>query len=359
MKAFVTGGTGFIGRRVVQQLLDRGDDVYVLARSPERAADLAAAGAHVVPGDIADVESMTAAMRGSDVVFHLAAWYKIGPHDTSMARPINVDGTRKVLGLAYALGVPRIVYTSTTAVFGDTHGALVDETYRADPAALRTEYDRTKWAAHYEVAVPLIEKGAPITIVMPGGVFGPGDMSITGEMLQRFFSGRLPMVPGPETMITYAYVDDIAAGHLLAADKGRAGEAYILAGPAFTVGELVDLWSLMTGKNVPALKVPARLLRPMVPLVGAVQSVIPLPDFYGAEGFATLGATYVGRADKAREELGWKPRPVEEGLVETIAWLSDRYSPRPVMGLREKQFAGAALAAAAVLAAWWFMRRRK
>lgn len=359
MKAFVTGGTGFVGRHLVRHLLARGVEVYVLARSPQSASDLAAAGAHIVPGDITDLESMTAGMRGSDVVFHVAAWYKIGAPDTSQARKTNVDGTRNVLGLAYALGVPRIVYTSTVAVFGDTCGEIVDEEYRADPAALLTEYDRTKWAAHYEVALPLIERGAPIVIVMPGGVFGPGDTSIVGDLMQRFFSGRLPVLPGPETTITYAHVDDIVAGHLLAAEKGRVGESYILAGPGLSLGEFVDLWSLLADKRAPRLRIPAAWLRPFAPVMGLLQQLVPVPDTFGGESVAMLGATYLARSDKARDELGWRPRPVEEGLAGTLASLADTAPPAQGLGRREKQLAAAGLAVAATLLLVWLLSRRK
>jgi nucleoside-diphosphate-sugar epimerase len=359
MKAFVTGGTGFIGRRLVRQLLARGDEVRVLARSPQSASDLAAAGAHIVPGDITDLESMTADMRGSDVVFHVAAWYKIGTADTSQARKINVDGTRNVLGLAYALGVPRIVYTSTVAVFGDTSGETVDEDYRADPGALLTEYDRTKWAAHYEVALPLIEQGAPIVIVLPGGVFGPGDTSIVGDLMRRFYGGRLPVLPGPETAITYAHVDDIVAGHLLAAEKGRVGESYILAGPGLTMGEFADLFALLTGMRAPRLRIPAGWLRPFAPLMGLLQQLVPVPDTFGGESLAMLGATYLARSDKARQELGWQPRPVEEGLADTLAWLADATPPGRGLSRRNKRLAAVGLAVAAGLVAVWLLSRRK
>jgi hypothetical protein len=195
MKAFVTGGTGFIGQQVVRKLLARHYAVYALARSAASAQTLAALGCTIVQGDITDVESMREGMAGSDVVFHIAAWYKVGSPDWLQAEAINVGGTRNVLRLAHELGVPRIIYTSTIAVFGDTQGQLVDETfYQGGP--FLSEYDRTKWLAHYKVAVPLIEKGAPIIIVMPGMVYGPGDTSSLAEMMRLFYRG-LPALPGP------------------------------------------------------------------------------------------------------------------------------------------------------------------
>jgi dihydroflavonol-4-reductase len=239
MKAFVTGGTGLIGRSLIRQLVERGYHVHALARSAAGAATVSALGATSVPGDVTDRESMRAGMRGSEVVFHLAAIYDYAPEAKAQCEPINVEGTRVVLELAHELRVPRIVYTSSLAVFGDTHGELPDETYRADGPFL-TEYDRTKWQAHYEVAMPLIEAGAPIIIVMPGAVYGPGDTSWLAEAMRLFHRGLMPLVPGPESVVTYAYVDDVAEGHILAAEKGRVGESYILAGPAVPLGEMVD-----------------------------------------------------------------------------------------------------------------------
>jgi len=323
MKAFVTGGTGFIGSHVVRKLTERGYEVHALARSDRTAAALEAAGARAARGDITDAASMREGMRGSDVVFHMAAWYKIGSRDWKQAEAINVGGSRNVLGLAHELGVPKIVYTSTVGVFGDTKGQTVDESYVCHEPFF-TEYERTKWAAHYEVALPLTEEGAPVIIVMPGGVYGPGDASVIGHVMQRFCRGRLPFLPGPETTFTYAHVEDIAEGHILAAEKGRIGESYVLAGPAVPFDELIDLWAEITGRRAPAVRIPGRLLRPFAPLIGAIGSVIPLPMMFSEDATRALGATYMARADKAREELGWQTRPLREGMRETLNLISKR-----------------------------------
>jgi len=230
MKAFVTGGTGFIGQHLVRQLVERDYEVVALARSESGVEQLRTLGARPALGDITDMDSMREPMAGCDLVFHVAGWYKIGGDDWMQAEIINVGGTRKVLRLAYELGIPKIIYTSTVAVFGDTHGNIVDETYHTDGPFV-TEYDRTKWLAHYKVAVPLIEKGAPIIIVIPGVAYGPGDHSWIGDLMRTFYIG-VPVLAGPDTAFTYAHVDDIAEGHILAAEKGRIGESYVLAGPA-------------------------------------------------------------------------------------------------------------------------------
>ena len=356
MKAFVTGGTGFIGRALIRQLIARGYRVHALARSQDGAAALQALGATVVPGDVTDRESMRAAMRGSDVVFHLAAIYDYSPAAQAQCEPINVEGTRVVLGLAHELRVPRIVYTSSLAVFGDTHGELPDESYRADGPFL-TEYDRTKWQAHYEVALPLIEQGAPIIIVMPGAVYGPGDTSWLAEAMRLFHRGLMPLVPGPESVVTYAYVDDVAEGHILAAEKGRVGESYILAGPAVPLGEMVDFWAQLTGKRPPAARVPTRLVRPLAPAVARLQPALSLPQLFGEDMVRMMGVSYAGRADKARAELGWRPRPLQTGMLDTFEWIA---ATEPAdAGAREKRAAGLILLAALVLLILWLRGRRR
>jgi len=355
MRAFVTGGTGFIGRSLVRHLIVRGDDVLALARSESGAATLRALGAKVVPGDVTDRESMRAAMRGCDVVFHLAGVYDFSPEAKAQCAAINVDGTRNVLGLAHELRVPRIVYTSSLAVFGDTHGELPDETYRSDGPFL-TEYDRTKWLAHYEVAEPLIRQGAPIVIVMPGVVYGPGDESWLADAMRYFHRGLLPIVPGPESVVTYAYVDDVAAGHILAAEKGRPGESYILAGPAVPLGEMVDFWAQLLGKRPPSARVPARLVTPLAPVAARLQPALSLPPMFSEDLVRTMGVTYAGRADKARAELGWRPRPLQTGMLDTFEWIA---ATEPLdAGQREKRAATAILLAAVVLLFLWLRARR-
>jgi dihydroflavonol-4-reductase len=359
MKAFVTGGTGFIGQQVVRKLLARGYAVVALARSPlsESARRLTVMGAKVMAGDILDVDSMREPMAGSDVVFHIAAWYKIGDPNPAQAEIINVGGTRKVLRLAYELDIPKIIYTSTVGVFGDTKGQLVDESfYQGGP--FLSEYDRTKWLAHYKVALPLIEKGAPIIIVMPGGVYGPGDTSSIADMMRLFYRG-LPILPGPETTLTYAHVEDIAEGHVLAAEKGQIGESYILAGPAIPLGEMFEFWGYLTGKRPPQLYAPASLVRPTASLMGVVASVIPLPPVFSQEATEILGTTYMARSDKARAELGWQTRPLQTGMLETFAWIAETESVRQADNEMEKQLASVALLAAVVLLLLWLLGRRR
>ncbi len=357
MKAFVTGGSGFIGRHLIRKLTARGYKVRALSRSINSDVLLRQLGAEPVRGHLNDLPALRQGMKGCDVVFHMAAWYRLGRRGASQAERINVRGTRNVLQTAYQMGIPKIVYTSTIAVFGDTRGQMVDESYYQG-APFLSEYDRTKWLAHYRVALPLIEEGAPIIIVMPGGVYGPGDTSVINEMLTLFLRGKLPVLPGPETTLTYAHVDDIAEGHILAAEKGKTGESYILTGPARSLGEMVRLWAELSGRPAPRLVIPAGMLRPFAPLMGLLEGVVDLPGAFTEEAVRSLGATYIARSDKARAELGWQPRPLEEGMAETVASALHNMPRVRVPSAEEtRKRAAAALLLAALLTMLWLRDR--
>ena len=182
---FVTGATGFVGAEVAKQLLSRGHHVVVLVRDPAKASLLARLGAEVHAGDVTAPDTLREPMRGADGVFHVAAWYKTGqPRAAALAVAVNVDGTRHVLHAMRDLGIAKGVYTSTLAVNSDTRGSVVDETYRYRGPHL-TVYDRTKWQAHYEVALPMMTAGLPLVIVQPGAVYGPGDTSALRGDLRR------------------------------------------------------------------------------------------------------------------------------------------------------------------------------
>jgi nucleoside-diphosphate-sugar epimerase len=359
MKAFVTGGTGFIGKRVVSKLVDRGYQVNSLVRSGKGAEEMESLGAHPVWGDISDKGSMREGMRGSDVVFHIAGWYKLGARDQDIAYQINVEGTRNVLSLAQELGIPKIVYTSTVTVYGNTHGRLATELDRMPAGPFLTEYDRTKWKAHNEVVIPLLARGAPVIIVAPGAVYGPDDPSLVGDMMRRYYRGQFPILPGPEMTLTYAHVDDIAEGHILAAEKGKIGETYILAGPAVPMGEMVKIWSGVSGKPVPLAMIPARFVKPLAPVVGLIEKVLPLPEVVSGDTLSILDATYTASSEKARQKLGWKTRPISQGMSETFAEIA-AHSPPPLPAAeRQRRIAGLAIGMAVGLLVVWLLTRRR
>jgi nucleoside-diphosphate-sugar epimerase len=320
VKYFVTGATGFIGGRLTEQLINDGHEVIALVRTPAKAQHLEAMGVTLAEGDITEKDTMRDPMRGVDGVFHMAAWYKVGVQ-SDLAEKINVDGTRNVLELMRELDIPKGVYTSTVGVFSDTDGVMADESYYFDPAKedFLSEYERTKWQAHYEVAQPMIEDGLPLVIVMPGLVYGPGDTSSAGETLRQFLQGDLPMMP-QKTAFVWAHVDDIATAHRLAMQDGTPGETYIIAGEKATFIEAMHLAEELTGIPAPKLTVPPAGMKLMAGLMGLVNRVVDVPAQYHPESLRTIaGVTYLGDNSKARRELGYQPRSLREGLRETLA----------------------------------------
>lgn len=319
MRYFVTGATGFIGGHLARELIKRGHTVSAVVRTPSKAQDLAALGVEIHAGDITDKESMRQPMTGVDGVFHLAAWYKIGAKDGDAAQRINVGGTRNVLELMRELGISKGVYTSSLAIFSDTGGRVVDETYRFEGKHL-SEYDRTKAEAHYTVALPMIAEGLPLVIAMPGLVYGEGDPSAAGDVLRQYLQRKLPLVP-QKTAFTWAHVDDIVTGHILAMEKGVPGETYIVAGPAHTLTEALSIAEKATGIPAPRLQAPPALLKGMSAIMSVVERVVSLPEAYTSEGLrVSAGVTYLGTNEKARRELGYAPRSLEDGLPDVLRY---------------------------------------
>src|SRR5215216_4505626 len=248
MRYFVTGATGFVGGRLARKLSEQGHQVHASVRDPDKAKDLQALGVKLFKGDVTNKESMREAMQGVDGVFHVAGWYKIGVKDKSDAERVNVQGTRNVLELMQELKISKGVYTSTCAINSDTHGKVVDESYHFSGKHL-SEYDRTNAAAH-EIAKEFIGKGLPLVIVMPGLIYGPGDTSSLGESIVAFLKGQFPMIPAKAGNCP-AHVEDVAQGHILAMEKGRVGESYMITGERYTLADAFKLASQITGKRAP------------------------------------------------------------------------------------------------------------
>jgi nucleoside-diphosphate-sugar epimerase len=333
---FITGATGFVGGAIADMLLDEGHDLVVLARTPSKAEDLADRGAEVVDGDITEKESMRDAMDGTDGVYHIAAWYKVGAADDSKAERINVGGTRNVLELVDELDIPKAVYTSSIAINSDTKGQVVDESYRFE-GPHQSEYDRTKWTAHYEVVEPMAADGVPVVSLLPGAIYGPGDTSQIRKFLRMYLKGILPAVP-QRTAMSFGHIEDTARAHLQAMEDGEPGEEYIVTGPHRTVVELFETAADITGipapRGVPpevftGLSIFSGFAEPFVDM----QDIVDLPDFFRSETLRVMaGSTYLGDNSKAVEELGLEHRPFEDGLRKTIAHemrdLGDRVSRR-------------------------------
>jgi nucleoside-diphosphate-sugar epimerase len=317
MEYFVTGGTGFIGGRVIKRLLQAGHKVVALVRSARKAAFLKDSGVLLAEGDITDKSSLMPAMSGVDGVFHIAGWYRVGVDSKSLAEKINVEGTRNVLEAMKELGIKKGVYTSTLAVNSDTKGQIIDESYTYNGSHLSV-YDHTKWKAQYEVAEPMMKQGLPLVIVLPGLVYGPGDTSQIGEAFRKILLRKLPMIV-KKNAYCWAHVDDVAQGHILAMEKGKPGDSYIIAGPPHTLEEAVAIGVKITGQKGPLFRVSPGVAKFLSLKMKILGFAFHLPPEFTAESLrVSAGVTYLGSNEKAKKELGYSVRPLEEGLKETL-----------------------------------------
>ena len=320
MRAFVTGATGFIGSRLAKKLRERGDDVVCLVRRPQKAAELEALGCTIVEGDLSDEAKIRAALEGCDAVFHVAADYRVGVRTSEYPKMVdaNIGGTTRVIDAAVDAGVARIVYVSTIAAFGNTRGEVVDETYRHPGGSYTSEYERTKVEAH-KVAFERIAEGAPVIVVQPGSVYGPGDRAAVGSQIDQAANGKLPALAFPRLGLNMVHVDDVVDGVLLAHDKGTVGEAYVLGGELTTLGEVVRKAAEAGGRKPPRITMPTVLLKAMVPVAPLVTKAMGVGPNLKEIISSADGVTFWASDQKARSQLGYTPRDLDTGIRQTVA----------------------------------------
>lgn len=320
MRVLLTGGTGFLGSEVARLLVERGDRVRAVVRDAARAEALGELGCELVEADLGDEAALFTACRGVQAVVHGASLCELGVCEDRRADLVdtNVCGTERMLGAALAAGVQRAVYVSTVAVFGDTGGRIADESWTRDPAlAWSSVYEETTAVAHGR-AQEIAARGLPLVIVQPGAVYGPGARSALSQVLERFLSGRLPLLPFPELGVTPVHRDDAAAGVLLALDSGVPGESYVLGGAPVRTRELLSLLAEVSGRPAPST-LPTSLLRALSPLGRYVGPRLGLPPNLRELISCSDGVTFWADARKASDQLGWTSRPLREGLTELVA----------------------------------------
>lgn len=318
MRFAMTGATGFVGGALARLLVDRGHTVVATVRSPDAPAAVALAeiGVELATAHLGDPDALAAAFAGADGVFHVAGWYKTGAKDSSEAWSVNVDGTRTVLAAAAEAGDPKVVYTSTCAINSDTGGVVRDESFTFEGKHL-TVYDESKARAHRIALGFARDEVLDVVIVMPGGIYGPGDTSTLGTMMREVAAGKRVIAPSSLRMVE-AHVADVAEGHVLAMERGRSGESYMLAGEQTNAHALMTYVAELSGGHKP-LDMPGPALSLMSRIVGPLGRVLPLPSEFSAEGLRAASASYLGTPEKAIAELGWSFRPLSEGIAETVA----------------------------------------
>jgi len=334
----VTGGTGFLGKHLVRALSQSGDGVRLLVRPSRSVPEMEAwPGVEIVRGDVTDAASVKTAMSGVDRVFHAAGLVKKWLRDRSTFDRVNVEGVDSLLEVARGAGVRRVVYTSSFMAIGHSDRAgLATEATLHEANHDHNDYERTKRLAE-EVAGRHVAEGFDVVTVVPGVIYGPGELTegnLVVKIFCDFLRGKLPGIPGPgDQRWCYAFVDDVVSGHMAAMDRGARGGRYILGGENATLDELFAQFARLSGRPAPKRHLPFWLLSS----VGALEELLAWG--IGREPNLTRGIVGVYRhhwaydCARARRELGYTVTPLAEGLSRTFEWMLEaglvpqRYRP--------------------------------
>jgi len=316
----VTGATGFVGAAVARALLAQGLPVRVLARPNSDRRNLAGLDVEIAEGSLEDTLSLARAVAGCRYLFHVAADYRLWVPDPAAMFRANVDGTRELMLAALATGVDRIVYTSSVATLGLVAGGVADEATPSGIGDMIGPYKQSKFTAEAAVQALIAERGLPAVIVNPSTPVGPGDVkpTPTGRIVVEAAKGRMPGYV--DTGLNLVHVDDVAAGQLLAAERGAVGERYILGGENMSLAEIITEVARLAGRRPPMFKVPYAAILPIA--VGAEL----MARLSGREPFTTLDGVRMSRkkmyfsSAKATRDLGYAPRPAQEAIADAVAW---------------------------------------
>jgi len=320
MKTLVTGATGFLGSHVARQLVARGDEVRVLARASSDLRALEGFPAERVTGDLRDAASLQSALEGVARIYHVAADYRLWARYTREIYESNVTGTRNLLEAARRAGVEKFIYTSTVATIAvPGKGDLPNEATPSSVDQMIGHYKRSKFMAE-ECALRAADAGLPVVIVNPTTPVGPGDWkpTPTGKIIVNFLNGHMPGYV--DTGLNFVPVEDCARGHLLAAERGRIGERYILGGLNLTLKNVLDILSGITGRPAPQWKFPHALAFAAGCVDSAVSRVLGREPRIPLEGVRMARHKMFVDASKAQRELGFSHGPIETAMQRAVAW---------------------------------------
>jgi len=321
MKCFVTGATGFLGSHVVRQLLANGAELRLLTRATSRTDNIADLKADRVVGDLRDVDSLRRGMSGCEVVFHVAADYRLWATDDRELYQSNVDGTSNVLQAARESGIRRVVYTSSVATMGfGNNGIVTDERTPVAIDHMIGAYKRSKFMAE-QLVLDAAHTGQDVVIVNPTTPIGERDIkpTPTGQIVVDFLKRKFPAYV--DTGLNLVDVHDCARGHVQAFEKAVPGERYILGGVNLTLKQILDKLAAITGLPSPNVRLPYAVAY----ATGVVDTLVT-GKILGKEPRVTLDSVRMGRkkmfvtSAKAERELGWTPRPVDEALRRAVDW---------------------------------------
>jgi len=327
MKCLVTGATGFIGDRLVEELLKKGNNVHVLARSPGSLSPFFAWLVTTFQGDLNDMQILNHAMKGCDTVFHLAAYANIWSKDKRLAWNTNVAGTKNILEAALQNKIKKIVFTSTAAILPPSQsGEEIDENAPL-PEKFLTDYETTKMMAE-QLCQEYCQKGLNIVIVNPPRIFGPGLLSKSNSLtllIKKYIEGKWRIIPGNGKAIgSYVFIDDVINGHLLAMQKGVSGERYILGGTNISFNDFFKVLAYVSGKNPRLFHLPSFLML----LISKMELL--MAEYFSKKPLIT--PPWVKRylqnrpvsSRKAITQLDYTITPLDEGIRKTINWLQTK-----------------------------------
>jgi dihydroflavonol-4-reductase len=317
----ITGASGFVGAAVVRQLLQAGHTVRALIRPTSTRTNLAKLPVETAQGDLRDADSLRRAMAGIRFVFHVAADYRLWARHPQEIVQTNVEGTRALMEAALRAGVERIVYTSSVATLkARPDGAPSDETFPLEPASAIGAYKHSKVVAERLVETMVAECNLPAVIVNPSTPIGPRDVrpTPTGRIIVEAAAGRMPAYV--DTGLNLVHVDDVAAGHLLALEKGRIGERYILGGEDVLLGDMLCEIARQTGHSPPKLRLPRRLIFPIAYAAEAVAYFTDREPFVTTTGLRLAKDRMFFTSTKAERELSYHARPYGQAIADAIAW---------------------------------------
>jgi dihydroflavonol-4-reductase len=319
-RVLVTGASGFLGWHIANQLVERGYDVRALVRNGSRVRDLAV---ETIAGDLCDPASVERAVAGCSMVFHAAADYRLWAKDPSDLYRSNVDGTRNVLEAAKKAAVARVTYTSTVGCIGIPPDGIGDEKTPVTLKEMTGHYKRSKFMAE-QVALEYARNGLPVVIVNPTAPIGDHDVkpTPTGKIVLDFLNGDMPAFI--DTGLNIVDASDCARGHLLAAERGRPGERYILGSENLTLAQILHKLARITGRKAPAAQIPFAVAYLAGTMSTGWAGITGKPPRVPMEGVRMAKKRMWVSHEKARRELGFHPRPADTALARAAEWFQAR-----------------------------------
>jgi dihydroflavonol-4-reductase len=321
MKTLITGATGFVGSAVLRKLLSAGHDVRALVRAGSNRANLSGLPVETVEGDLRDSDSLKKAVRGCSALFHVAADYRLWTPRPDDLYEINVTGTRNLIRAAADEGVEKTVYTSSVAVLGFNRDCSpADEDTPVSLSDMIGHYKRSKFLAEAEVKKLARELGIAVIIVNPSTPVGPGDIkpTPTGRIIVDAASGRMPAYV--DTGLNFVHVDDVAGGHLLALERGRPGERYILGGTNMSLKNALTEIAFIAGRKPPRVRLPHSLVLAVAAAAEGWSLITRKEPRVNLTGARLSCKKMYFSIEKARRELGYTARPVKEGFRDAVNW---------------------------------------